>query len=170
VNREDALRALLVEAAARGVAPRLDAAVWSEGELWTASTRAGPEGIFDLASLTKPLSTGLVMQVLIGEGRLTLDDHTFDGASLRQVLDHSAGYAAWAPLFKGCLDDVDARRVFMAGADRPFDRSRALMEEAASQTRPLAAAGAQDQYSDLGFLKLGLWLEQKLGTSMAELF
>ncbi len=35
---------------------------------------------------------------------------------------------------------------------------------------PLAAAGAQVQYSDLGFLKLGLWLEQTLGQSVAEAF
>ena len=64
---------LLVEAAARGVAPRLDAAIWHAGELAELSSHGGSPGIFDLASLTKPLSTGLIALGLAAEGKLQLD-------------------------------------------------------------------------------------------------
>jgi CubicO group peptidase (beta-lactamase class C family) len=169
------LRVLLVEAAARGVAPRLDAAIWVAGELHQFSSTDGPPALFDLASLTKPLASGLVALSLAAEGLLDLEARGSDGASARQLLDHSAGYAEWRPLFKVCFGDETARRIFLSPWQRArdaggFDRGRHLMTEVVSVTGPALSPGERTVYSDLGFLKLQQRLEAAGQDTLATVF
>jgi serine-type D-Ala-D-Ala carboxypeptidase len=111
------------------------------------------ETIYDLASLTKPLVTGLLTAVLVERRRVELDGAVSlylpefaredkRAITVRQLLTHTSGLPAWRPLY------------LLAGGDP----ARAL-EVIASQ--PLEQApGARVVYSDLGFITLGLLLQR----------
>src|SRR5215470_987518 len=70
--------------------------------------------IFDLSSLTKPLATGLALMLLVRDGKIRPEDrvtrffHNFGvfgktHVTLRHLLCHSSGLAAWRPYFKEIL-------------------------------------------------------------------
>lgn len=171
----DQLGTLLVEAVTRGVAPRLDAAIWIEGELHELSSSGKAPAPFDLASLTKPLASGLVALSLAAEDRLDLEAATAEGPSARQLLDHSAGYEEWRPFFKACFDDETTRQIFKAPwssawAASAFERSRQIVGQLVSAARPSGAPGKQTTYSDVGFLKLQQRLEAAGGETLSALF
>jgi len=115
---------------------------------------------YDLASVTKPFAGGAVAASLVEEGRLDLDapvqavlPDVPPGVTARQLLQHSAGYPAWAPLYDG----VDA-----ASWGRPEARRAVL---ASARSTPLVASpGTKHIYSDLGFLTL-LSLLEAVGTA-----
>lgn len=120
------------------------------------------ETIFDLASLTKPLATSLAIMLLVREKKVRLDDRvtrflpTFgvfgkNYTTLRQLLNHSSGLAAWKPFYE---DIVKAER---AGKIN-FVASRAAQQYVLGQIhggRPESAPGTQAVYSDLGYMILG---------------
>jgi CubicO group peptidase (beta-lactamase class C family) len=60
--------------------------------------RATVETIFDVASLTKPLITTTLVLQAVADGRLGLDE-TFEGFTIRALLTHTSGLAAWLPLY-----------------------------------------------------------------------
>ncbi|MCA1616677.1 MAG: beta-lactamase family protein [Acidobacteria bacterium] len=118
--------------------------------------------IYDLASLTKPLVTGLLCARRVERGELQLDAPVADylaefgsdahaPITVRHLLTHTSGLPAWEPL-----------RVLTSGR-----RGRALEALAAL---PLEhEPGARVVYSDLGFITLGLLLERTAGSRLAEL-
>ena len=74
--------------------------------------------IYDLASLTKPLITGLLSSLFIEKGELALDQsvshylHEFNNdnvqaITIRQLLTHSSGLPAWVPLYILAEGDTD---------------------------------------------------------------
>ncbi|HEX8282253.1 MAG TPA: serine hydrolase domain-containing protein [Pyrinomonadaceae bacterium] len=107
------------------------------------------ETVFDLASLTKPLVTGMLLALLVERGRVGIDSPVADylpefGAggknviTVRHLLTHTSGLPAWQPLY------------LLAGGDG----GRALQVISAQQLeRP---PGERVVYSDLGFITLGL--------------
>ncbi len=123
--------------------------------------RAALDTIYDLASLTKPLVTGLLTARRLETGALSLDQEVssllkeFDradkrGLTLRHLVTHTSGLPAWRPLY------ITAR-----GAE---DALRAIASE------PLESLpGTHVRYSDLGFITLGFVLEKISGASLAEL-
>jgi CubicO group peptidase (beta-lactamase class C family) len=123
---------------------------------------ATPETIYDLASLTKPLVTGLLTAMHVERGSVGLDGAVASylpefaredkrAVTVRQLLTHTSGLPAWRPLY-----------LLAAG-----DRARAL-ETIASQ--PLEQVpGARVIYSDLGFITLGLLLQRVSGAPLADL-
>ncbi|HYN86309.1 MAG TPA: serine hydrolase domain-containing protein [Pyrinomonadaceae bacterium] len=108
------------------------------------------ETIYDLASLTKPLVTGLLCALMVERKLLSLDDgvarHLPEfgrddkrALTVRHLVTHTSGLPAWRPLY--------------ALAE---GRERALEVVAA---QPLEyEPGARVVYSDLGFITLGLLL------------
>lgn len=117
--------------------------------------------IYDLASLTKPLVTGLLSALLIERGEIKLEDEisrylpefeTFDkrAITLRQLLTHTSGLPAWRPLY-----------LIVEG-----DKERAL--EALARETLEAPPGARVRYSDLGFITLGFLLERLAKAPLAE--
>lgn len=118
--------------------------------------------IYDLASLTKPLVTGLLCARRIELGELTLDSSVshylpeFDRTdksmiTIRELLTHSAGLPAWRPLY--VLAEDEAERA--AGAIANLDLEH----------KP----GTRVLYSDLGFIALGILLSRLTGHPLADM-
>jgi CubicO group peptidase (beta-lactamase class C family) len=118
--------------------------------------------IYDLASLTKPLVTGLLSAQAIERGELRLYDPVarflpaFAGTdraemNIGQLLTHTSGLTPWLPLY--VLADGDPARVMRAIIDSPLEYE----------------PNTEVRYSDLGYITLGYILEQIAGTSLGEL-
>lgn len=123
---------------------------------------ASVDTIYDLASLTKPLVTGMLCAQAIERGELRMHDPVarflpaFAGTdkaemSIGQLLTHSSGLAPWLPLYVLC--DGDPKGVLPAIIASPLEY------EPSEEVR----------YSDLGYITLGFVLEQIAGTSLREL-
>jgi CubicO group peptidase (beta-lactamase class C family) len=123
--------------------------------------KARLDTIYDLASLTKPLVTGLLCALRIERGEFGLDDlvakylREFDvddkrAITLRQLLTHTSGFPAWRPLY------------LMAG------NKESVLQTIAQE--PLEfAPGTHVRYSDLGFITLGFLLQRMCNAPLAEI-
>ena len=127
---------------------------------------ATTETIYDLASLTKVLITGLLTAKLIESDKLRLDDRVslylteFDSdekraITVKDLLTHTSSFPAWKPLYL-CVSD----------------RTEVLNEIART---PLKFDQEAVTYSDLNFVTIGAILERFTGNtidtiSAAELF
>lgn len=120
------------------------------------------ETIYDLASLTKPLVTGLLCSRRIELGELTLDSSVshylpeFDRTdkqmiTVRELLTHTSGLPAWRPLYLLAEDEPERAAGAIAGLDLEY--------------KP----GSRVIYSDLGFISLGILLERMTGQRLAEM-
>jgi CubicO group peptidase (beta-lactamase class C family) len=118
--------------------------------------------IYDLASLTKPLITGLLCARRIELGELTLDSSVshylpeFDRTdkqmiTVRELLTHTSGLPAWRPLYVLTEDQPDRAAGAIASLDLEY--------------KP----GTRVIYSDLGFIALGILLERLTGQRLAGL-
>ena len=123
---------------------------------------ATPDTIYDLASLTKPLITGLLCARRIEAGELTLDSSVsqylpeFDrtdkrAITVRELVSHSSGLPAWRPLY--VLTEHNKERVVSAIANLDLEYG----------------PGTRVVYSDLGFIILGLLLERITGQRLVEM-
>jgi CubicO group peptidase (beta-lactamase class C family) len=130
--------------------------------------------IFDLSSLTKPLATGLAVMVLVRDGKLHPDDrvtrflHNFGvygktHVTMRHLLCHSSGLAAWRPYYKDILQiERRGEKVNFLGSDA----AKEYVYQALSRERPEAPAGTRAVYSDLGFMLLGALVEMITGATL----
>lgn len=125
--------------------------------------------VFDLASMTKALATVSCCMAFAAAGRLPLDRPLSEilgrpvagggGITPRRLLSHVSGLPAWRPFHL----EVP---VLTAG---PAAR-RASILRAARDTRPLAPAGKQTVYSDIGFLQLTALVEHLGGKRLDRVF
>ncbi|WP_412030138.1 serine hydrolase domain-containing protein [Deinococcus yunweiensis] len=118
--------------------------------------------VFDLASLTKPLFTAREILRAVAAGQLDLDDDLgqyvpelawmqdtpLRARTLRQLLTHTAGLPAWAPLY--------------TWGDAATIRARVLQEPWRLQEPGTVV------YSDLGYILLGRVLERVQGRPLRE--
>lgn len=118
--------------------------------------------IYDLASLTKPLITGLLCSRRIELGELTLDSSVshylpeFERTdkqmiTVRELLTHTSGLPAWRPLYVLTEDQPDRAAGAIASLDLEY--------------KP----GTRVVYSDLGFIALGILLERMTGQRLANM-
>lgn len=172
--RSETLRLLLERAVRAGSAPGIVAA-------WEAATDSSPRTIevgratfvprsqsvapetwFDLASLTKPLVVGTLVLLMMRDGAFS--EGTTVGEILpetsptpvgtrtvRQLLTHSSGLPAWAPLYTA------------TGGD-PTRALGALMD------LEIGEPGVHVVYSCPGFILLGMMIERLSGAGLAEVF
>lgn len=127
----------------------------------TDSQRAvSAETIFDLASLTKPISTATSWMVAIERGMATLEQditHWFpeakhlQGVTIRHLLTHTSGLPSWKPFYKQA-------------------KNREEMLEAVLKTPLDKQPNSGYEYSDLGYMLLGAALEKVFDRSQAEIF
>ncbi len=155
-DAEEVARALV----ARKVAP--DAAVgwavrgdagWELGVGHSADFHDGHEPIFDLASLTKPmtafavahsrLARGAVLGDVLAEARGTASER----APVELLLAHRAGLAAHLPLYEPVVRG--------AAIDRDVALRAAADARRADAAGPVPETGFLPVYSDLGFILVG---------------
>ena len=116
---------------------------------------------FDLASLTKPLCTALLLTMLERDERLesgqpvsrwleVMRGSAFSGASLLDLATHRSGLPAWRPLYVHASD----RQGYL---------------ERISHELPAVPAG-ETLYSDLGYILLGMVIEEATGRRLDRLF
>lgn len=122
--------------------------------------KARPDTIFDLASLTKPLVTALLVSKLVETGKLDPNSrvgdilnefHTSSHAevTINQLMMHTSGLPAWRPLYL-LADSPDA-----------------VIDEIA---RTLPDVDQQPvTYSDLNFITLSLVVERVTGADLGQL-
>lgn len=117
--------------------------------------------IYDLASLTKPLVTGLLCAQLVDAGKLDLgspvatyleefDRPDKDAITVRELLTHTSGLPAWRPLYL-LSDSVDGALATIANEALEYP------------------PGERVTYSDLGFITLGFLLARLTGNSLIDL-
>lgn len=117
--------------------------------------------IYDLASLTKPLVTGLLCARRVESGEIHLDDSVSGyfpefnlddkrEITLRQLLTHTSGLPAWRPLY-----------LLASGKEE-------VLRSIAAETLEFEP-GAHVRYSDLGFITLGFLLEKLARAPLAEI-
>ena len=117
-------------------------------------TRPGSVTIYDLASLTKVIGLTTLAMMLVDEHTLDLDAPVTqyvpafaaggDSVTIRHLLTHSSGLAAWQPLFREV-------------------HSRAEMLARVNATPLEAPPGTRTAYSDLGAILLTEVVEQLMG-------
>lgn len=169
------LKALLRTGLDGGVATAISLVVGQAGRVifeqalgWTTDhahgQAVGPESLFDLASLTKPLATTLACLGLVQSGDLELKaplgqwlDLPPDKASLTpaHLLAHASGLPAWRPYYQELIKLP------------PASRPKRLLDLVVAE--PLESSpGQQRKYSDLGFMLLKALVERITDSSLAE--
>ena len=117
--------------------------------------------IFDLASLTKPLVTTEVALALVDRGIVSLDEeistvlpelrsYRAKGVTVRRLLAHTAGVPGWRPVYTGAVGQAE-----ILGA--------------IDQLGLASAPGTRFEYSDLGYITMGIALERIGGGTLPEL-
>jgi CubicO group peptidase (beta-lactamase class C family) len=120
------------------------------------------ETIYDLASLTKPLVTGLLSARMVERGALELERPVAGylpefargetaAITVQHLLTHTSGLAAWRPLRISTGDRRERVLETIAAAGLEYE------------------TGSRVVYSDLGFISLGLLLEKICGAAIDEL-
>jgi CubicO group peptidase (beta-lactamase class C family) len=121
---------------------------------------AGPDTIYDLASLTKPLVTGLLTAVLIERGSIALDERVaaiidefdIDGKrtiTVRDLVAHTSNLPAWRPFYLICSDPSEIlARIAVTDLDM---------------------SGDAVTYSDLNFITLAAIIERFWGRRLDEI-
>jgi CubicO group peptidase (beta-lactamase class C family) len=146
-------------------APRLSLTLREGGDFDFTNEKVTPDTLFDLASLSKPIATTAMAMLLYERGLLELDapiigvipeflhgatghsDLRRQNVTLRMLLAHSSGLPAY-------------KKLFLKAQSRDELLAKAF-------TMPLSADPAtRAEYSDIGFIILGIALERLAGESM----
>jgi CubicO group peptidase (beta-lactamase class C family) len=172
INRNNQISSMLLDRIAEGDFPSAVYVVGAGGEpifgeaLGVAVSQpkidASLDTIYDLASLTKPLVTGLLLAQRVERRAIKLEDRAarylgeFDRAgkreiTIRHLLTHTSGLPAWKPLYALTHGDLD--QVVNTLSLQPLE----------------SEPGTSVVYSDLGFIALGILLERLEGASLEEL-
>ncbi len=134
---------------------------WYTGHHQPGGRLVAADTVWDLASLTKPLTTVAWCRRLVEAGKLSFEtplgslvpvaDAELARTPVWRLLNHTAGLPAWKPYFQGLGQGVlrSAR----------FGSARQAIRRMLLQTSPEVPPGTRELYSDLGFLMLELVCE-----------
>jgi CubicO group peptidase (beta-lactamase class C family) len=124
--------------------------------------QARKETIYDIASLTKPLVTGLIAAQLYERNELSLEStlSRYFGETIgdkgaitvTELLTHSSGLPAWRPFY------------LFENAKEPFENVFSQIVEALFEYK----TGERVVYSDYNFLLLGMIIEKVTGLKLKE--
>ncbi len=129
-------------------------------QLYPAAVPMQVNTVFDLASVTKSVSTATSVMILIEQGRLRLDDRVsfyvpgFKGnIRIIDLLTHTSGLPAYAPvasLKEGLVENPDTLIRYIAGCKREFEPGKGF------------------QYSCLNFITLQQVVESVSGQNLRD--
>lgn len=125
---------------------------------------------FDIASLTKPMSTATLAMMLVSDGLLKFSDTVYQwlaGArqpahkliTLRHLLNHTSGLPAWHPYYRELPMSLIGTE-----AGKQMILENCYAEELAAET------GTKTIYSDIGYMILGKMIEEASSSTLDELF
>jgi serine-type D-Ala-D-Ala carboxypeptidase len=182
--------ACLESGVSAGVAPGMVAGLFdtrSPESAWVASLgarRIAPsaqamevETVFDLASLTKIISTAALTASLVERGWLSWHSPVtnffprahLQGIEIRHLLSHTAGFVAWRPFWE------DLRRSFGPGELNAAELSAVPLAERQEKMRslilavvPEAKPGERCVYSDVSAMLMGFIIEEITGIPLDE--
>ena len=153
-----------------GIFPSAQLLVVSNNEILhhTAYGNATLDTIYDIASLTKAISTTMLSMILVAEDKIRLDDSVSrhftkygrtEDILVRHLLNHSTGLPKWVPYYQTIPTDNIGK---LEGRSQIIDSicSEPLL------TKP----GYQSVYSDLDFIILGEVIESVANQSLDKLF
>ncbi len=122
---------------------------------------------FDLASLTKPFATTLSILCLIKQNKIRIDEKLESifpdipsdkkGITIKQLLDHSAGFP-------------DYREYFKEVAKKEKNKRKKLLKRLIFQEELHEKPGKKQVYSDIGFILLGFIIELLSGKEIDTFF
>lgn len=171
--------ALLLEGVASGVFATADAAVMHRGQLMLLSSESQPVGtrLFDLASVTKVMSTTALTCHFIARGLLNLEqrvdtvipDAAAGDRTVADLLTHRSGLPAFVPFF----DRVLTEHPELTSAQPLVELRHHVRDQVSAAVRavaPVNPVGQAAVYSDVGFLLLGQMLEKVGGGTLDALF
>lgn len=135
-----------------------------------------PATVYDLASLTKPLSTGTGLVLLIQTGRCQLHDRVesilpelagspIGTASLRHLLTHSSGLPGWRGYYERLSPTAS-----IPASEQQRSLARAALVKLIRDEALIYERGGRSLYSDLGFMLLGMIVERCSGVPLQEFF
>lgn len=118
--------------------------------------------IYDLASLTKVLVTGLLCAKLIESGEIGLDENIakyfpkleLTGITIRNLLTHTSGLAAWRPIY------------LILNEDEKVGSRDLVILQASTSTSPENLPDTKVVYSDLNFMILTALIEKIYGARL----
>ncbi len=118
---------------------------------------------FDLASLTKVIATTSLFLKWVEAGELDLDaKYPGKEFTFRQLLNHSSGLPAWKPFYQSMIQKFgDAESLLHV----PIENRKKIFYEMVVSDACVSNPGQKIVYSDLGFLLLSHYVEQKTGKS-----
>ncbi len=129
--------------------------------------------LYDLASLTKPLAAATGILCLVQDGLIDLNqtvgsilrpllNSPVGQATIRDLLGHRSGLPAWRPYYK----QFPVQQGAWSQPDSVKKRRDFVLDKICHE--PLEyQPGSQTLYSDLGFMLLGLVIEDKTNQSLA---
>jgi CubicO group peptidase (beta-lactamase class C family) len=131
-----------------------------------------PATIYDLASLTKPLSTATSVSLLLQQGQCRLDDPiesllpelaglAVGASTVRQLLSHSSGLPGW----RGFYERLSPDAVLPSTEQERSDAVRKVVQ-LIGQESLVYGRGERSLYSDLGFMLLGAAVERRGGSRL----
>lgn len=174
LNSRIEIRQLLQNAIRRGISPGFAAGLAAVGgDIRRVSFAAGTlcsdrkfkvslDSQYDLASLTKLMSTTILTAVAVERGIVSLQEEPWlgwPGVTISHVLSHTAGLPAYEEFYT---------RLGMQ--TQPSAVSKKLVIKSVLASPLVANPGAMRLYSDLGFIALGHLLEQRFGANLDRLF
>lgn len=129
--------------------------------------------VFDVASLTQLVVTSSLLMKLVSENKLRLADrvsryvhgfgvHGKSPITVRQLLNHTAGLAAWAPFFEDLINANSGSRMGILTSRTARD----FIVTAINRSELRYAIGARQIYSDLGLIMLGYLAESLCGMTL----
>ncbi len=131
--------------------------------------------IYDLASLTKPLVTGLLLALKIESGAAELDDYARQhlgelarkGFSIRDLVAHSSGLPAWIPFYLFAPGFLRARagKGPLPFSDPKLNEFVLTKIETTEESREHRVV-----YSDLNFILVGFLTERLFGKAMYDAY
>jgi CubicO group peptidase (beta-lactamase class C family) len=166
------IKSLMLRAVEDGIFPSAQLLVAKAGHIIIDEPfgNATGETIFDVASLTKPISTTTLLMQLVAEDKIRLDDtlqqlipqcqcEAKTNITVRHLLSHSSGLPAWQPFYQTIpTDDIG----------EPSGKMQII--DACCREPLIYTPGQQSIYSDLGFILLGEIIESVTKMSISKVF